>query len=59
MPAGGLMPRDRTVYTDEELEVMIKNGEDFCPRRAATYRELLKLRKQQRKAEKSNNNLAN
>ncbi|HHQ6553246.1 TPA: hypothetical protein ACSTJZ_003140 [Serratia fonticola] len=37
--------RDRTPYTNEELEVMAKGVEEFSPRRAATYRELIKLRK--------------
>lgn len=37
--------RDRTPYTDEELIEMADQIEEFCPRRAATYRELVGLRK--------------
>jgi len=36
--------RDRTPYTNEELIEMADQVEEFCPRRAATYRELAGLR---------------
>lgn len=36
--------RDRTPYTNEELIEMADQIEEFCPRRAATYRELAHLR---------------
>lgn len=33
--------RDRTPYTNNELAEMADQCEDFCPRRAATFRELI------------------
>lgn len=36
--------RDRSPFTNEELIAMADQCEDFCPRRAATYRELALLR---------------
>ena len=38
------MMRDRTTYTNDELAEMADQCEDFCPRRAATFRELIALR---------------
>lgn len=38
------MMRDRTPYTSDELAEMAEQCEDFCPRRSATFRELLALR---------------
>lgn len=38
------MMRDRTTYTNDELEEMAEQCDDFCPRRAATFRELIALR---------------
>ncbi|MEL5205596.1 hypothetical protein PTR50_01130 [Serratia nevei] len=38
------MMRDRTPYTNEELIAMADQCEEFCPRRAATFRELAGLR---------------
>lgn len=37
------MMRDRTPYTSDELAEMAEQCEDFCPRRAATFRELIAL----------------
>lgn len=39
------MMRDRTPYTNDELVEMAEQCDDFCPRRAATFRELAELRK--------------
>ncbi|MGQ6546024.1 hypothetical protein ACUNEV_00590 [Serratia sp. IR-2025] len=39
--------RDRTPYSNEELIEMADQIEEFCPRRAATYRELAGLRGKQ------------
>lgn len=33
--------RDRTPYTNDELAEMAEQCEDFCPRRSATFRELI------------------
>lgn len=38
------MMRDKTPYTNDELAEMAEQCEDFCPRRAATFRELIALR---------------
>ena len=38
------MMRDRTPYTNDELSEMAEQCDDFCPRRAATFRELIELR---------------
>ena len=38
------MMRDRTPYTSDELAEMAEQCEEFCPRRAATFRELIALR---------------
>ncbi|MNE01943.1 hypothetical protein D3C80_944000 [compost metagenome] len=38
------MMRNRTPYTSDELAEMAEQCEDFCPRRAATFRELIALR---------------
>ena len=35
------MMRDRTPYTNDELAEMAEQREEFCPRRAATFRELI------------------
>lgn len=35
------MMRDRTPYTSDELSEMAEQCEEFCPRRAATFRELI------------------
>lgn len=37
--------RNRTPYTNEELLQLASDLEDFDPRRAATFRELIELRK--------------
>lgn len=36
--------RNRTPYTSNELAEMAEQCEEFCPRRAATFRELIALR---------------
>lgn len=36
--------RDRTSYTNNELAKMAEQCEEFCPRRAATFCELIALR---------------
>lgn len=38
------MMRDRTPYTNDELAEMAEQCEEFCPRRSATFRELIALR---------------
>lgn len=38
------MMRDKTPYTNDELAEIAEQCEDFCPRRAATFRELIVLR---------------
>jgi NAD-dependent dihydropyrimidine dehydrogenase PreA subunit len=38
------MMRDRTPYTSDELAEIAEQCEEFCPRRAATFRELIALR---------------
>lgn len=35
------MMRDRTPYTNGELAEMAEQCEEFCPRRSATFRELI------------------
>jgi hypothetical protein len=37
--------RNRTPYTNDELADLAIQCEDFCPLRAATFRELIELRK--------------
>ena len=36
--------RNRTPYTNDELAELAIQCDDFCPRRAATFRELIELR---------------
>lgn len=38
------MMRDRTPYTNDELAEMAEQCEESCPRRSATFRELIALR---------------
>lgn len=48
------MMRDRTPYTSDELAEMADQCEDFCPRRAATFRELIVRRSFMEKHPKEN-----
>lgn len=38
------MMRDRTPYTNDELAEIAEQCDEFCPCRAATFRELIALR---------------